>query len=156
MNLKCSKLALLMAIVMLFQLFGLVGVNADTGGNSFNFASSVNAKETVKTGEYASSAAQYQRLKQSLATEEIQSVIKTTEHGAERLMSRGFSPSEISALKLSPSKVLSQTDGASVYIKDIGSGKFNVIVEGENGVVTALKNIGQNSLDRLGKNYGWK
>ena len=111
---------------------------------------------TATTGEYASSAAQYQRLKQSLAKEEIQSVVKTTEHGAERLMSRGFTPSEISDLKLSPSKVMSQTDGASVYIKDIGNGKFNVIVESENGVVTALKNIGQNSLDRLSNNYGWK
>ena len=113
-------------------------------------------KGTRSTGEYASSSAQYQRLKQSLATEEIQSVVKTTEHGAERLMTRGFTPSDISDLKLSPSKIMTQTDGASVYIKDIGSGKFNVIVESENGVVTALKNIGQNSLDKLSKNYGWK
>ncbi|BAU27204.1 hypothetical protein DFP93_104295 [Aneurinibacillus soli] len=112
------------------------------------------AKE--KASEYASSAAQYQRLKGSLAKEEIQSVIKTTEHGAERLMSRGFSPSDISALKLSPSKVLTQSDGASVYIKDIGAGKFNVIVESENGVVTALKNISENSLNKLSRNYGWK
>ena len=113
------------------------------------------SKGAVKT-EIASSAAQYQRLKQSLATEEIQSVIKTTEHGAERLMTRGFSPSEISDLKLSPSKIMTQTDGASVYLRDVGAGKFNVIVESENGVVTALKNISQNSLDRLSKNYGWK
>ncbi len=106
--------------------------------------------------EYASSAAQYQRLKQSLATEEIQSVIKTTEHGAERLMSRGFTPSEISSLKLSPSRIMEQADGASVYIKEIRMSKFNVIVESDNGVVTALKNIGKKSLDRLSKNYGWK
>ncbi len=72
------------------------------------------------------------------------------------LMTRGFTPSDISDLKLSPSKIMTQTDGASVYIKDIGSGKFNVIVESENGVVTALKNIGKNSLDKLSKNYGWK
>ena len=107
-------------------------------------------------GEYASSAAQYQKLKDSLAKEEIQSVVDTTVHGAESLMSRGFTPSEISGVKLSPTNIMTQSDGASVYIKDIGNGKFNVIVEGDNGVVTALKNIGQNSLDRLGKNYGWK
>jgi hypothetical protein len=107
-------------------------------------------------GEYASSAAQYQRLKDSLAKEEIQSVIKTTDHGAERLMSRGFTPSEISDLKLSPSKVMTQSDGAGVYIKDVGAGNFNVIVESENGVVTALKNISEGSLNRLSKNYGWK
>lgn len=50
-------------------------------------------EEAAET-EYASSAAQYQRLKDSLAKQEIQSVIDTTEHGAERLMSRGFTPSE--------------------------------------------------------------
>ena len=106
--------------------------------------------------EIASSAAQYQRLKQSLAEEEIQSVIKTTDHGAKQLISRGFNPSEISDVRLSPNKVMTQTDGAKVYIKNIGEGKFNVIVESENGAVTALKNIGQNSIDRLSKNYGWK
>ncbi|GAC44189.1 hypothetical protein, partial [Paenibacillus popilliae] len=108
------------------------------------------------TGKYASNAAQYQKLKDSLAREEIQSVIKTTDHGAERLMVRGFTPSEISDLKLSPSKVMTQSDGAGVYIKEISAGKFNVIVESENGVVTALKNISENSLNRLSKNYEWK
>ena len=49
-----------------------------------------------------------------------------------------------------------QGDGAQVFIKNIGEGKYNVIVEGENGVVTALKNIGQNSLERLARNYTWE
>ena len=112
--------------------------------------------EAGNAEEYASSAAQYQRLKDSLSKEEIQSVIDTTQHGAERLMSRGFSPSEISDLKLSPDNIMTQSNGASVYIKNVTDDKFNVIVEGDNGVVTALKNISQKALDRLSNNYGWK
>ncbi len=105
--------------------------------------------------EYAESMAQYQRLKESLSQKEIQSLIKTTEHGAERLLARGFTSYDINDLKLSPSTIMTQSDGAKVYIKDVG-GKLNVIVESENGIVTALKNISPNSLSRLAKNYGWK
>ncbi|MCT4686379.1 MAG: hypothetical protein N4A55_03635 [Vallitalea sp.] len=111
---------------------------------------------TQERSNFAHNVAQYQKLKDSLAIEEIQSVVNTTKHGAERLQQRGFTPDDISALKLSPDKIMSQTDGAQVFIKNIGAGKFNVIVEGENGVVTALKNIGEKSLNRLSKNYGWK
>lgn len=49
-----------------------------------------------------------------------------------------------------------QADGANVFIKNIGDGKYNVIVEGENGVVTALKNISEKSLNKLAQNYGWE
>jgi hypothetical protein len=34
-------------------------------------------------------------------------------------------------------------------------GKFNVIVEGGRGVVTALKNVSEKSVARLSANYGW-
>jgi hypothetical protein len=108
------------------------------------------------SGEIATSVAQYQRLKESLAQEEIQSVVRTTEHGAVRLIERGFTPEEISDIKLSPDKIMSQADGASVFIKSISDGKYSVIVEGENGVVTALRNISEKSLNRLANNYGWE
>lgn len=106
--------------------------------------------------EIASSAAQYQRLKESLAIEEIQSVVSTTAHGATRLIQRGFSSQEISNLKLSPDKIMKQGDGANVFIKNLGDGKYNVIVEGETGVITALKNISEKSLERLANNYKWE
>lgn len=112
--------------------------------------------KTASTGEIAASAAQYQRLKESLAQEEIQSVVRTTEHGVTRLLQRGFTPAEISDLKLSPDMIKRQVDGANVFIKNIGDGKYNVIVEGENGVVTALKNISEKSLNKLAQNYGWE
>jgi hypothetical protein len=73
-----------------------------------------------------------------------------------RLLQRGFTPSEISDLKLSPDMIKRQADGANVFIKNIGDGKYNVIVEGENGVVTALKNISEKSLNKLAQNYGWE
>jgi hypothetical protein len=79
--------------------------------------------------------------------------VQATIHGAERLAERGFSAAEVALTKTG--QVLSQADGARVYIKAVGD-RFNVIVEGERGVVTALKNISQKSLDRLSRNYGWK
>lgn len=71
-------------------------------------------------------------------------------------MSRGFTPSDISNLKLNPSQIITQTDGVQVYIKDTGGCKYNVIVEGTNGVITALKDISLKSLEKLAQNYGWK
>ncbi|WP_165902209.1 DUF4258 domain-containing protein [Melghiribacillus thermohalophilus] len=107
------------------------------------------------TGNPAHNVAQYQKLKKQLALEEIQSVVKTTKHGAERLIERGFTPKDISELKLNPDIVKTQSDGAEVFIKQV-NGKYNVIVEGDNGVITALKNISKKSLDRLEKNYDWR
>ena len=54
------------------------------------------------------------------------------------------------------SNVKTQSDGAKVYIKEISPGKYNVIVEGDRGIITALKNISKKSLDRLTKNYNWR
>ena len=52
--------------------------------------------------------------------------------------------------------IKTQKDGAKVYIKEVSEGKFNVIVEGSSGIITALKGIGQKALDRLTKNYRWR
>jgi filamentous hemagglutinin len=112
--------------------------------------------KVASSGEIAASAAQYQRLKESLAQQEIQSVVRTTEHGVVRLLERGFTPEEISNIKLSPDKIMSQADGANVFIKSLSDGTYSVIVEGENGVVTALRNISEKSLNRLANNYGWE
>ena len=78
-----------------------------------------------------------------------------TQHGTQRLTERGFTPNDISLTK-STNIIKAQADGAKVYIKDIGGGRFNVIVEGDRGIITALKNISQKSLDRLSKNYKWR
>ena len=80
---------------------------------------------------------------------------KTTKHGEERLKERGFSNKDISDTK-STTNIKTQKDGAKVYIKEVSEGKFNVIVEGSSGIITALKGIGQKALDRLTKNYRWR
>jgi hypothetical protein len=49
-----------------------------------------------------------------------------------------------------------QADGAIVKIHEITAGRFNVVVEGEKGIITTFKNLSQKSIDRLAKNYGWK
>ena len=80
---------------------------------------------------------------------------KATKHGSERLKERGFSGNDISNAK-STSNVKTQSDGAKVYIKEVSPGKYNVIVEGDRGIITALKNISKKSLDRLTKKYNWR
>jgi RHS repeat-associated protein len=79
--------------------------------------------------------------------------LAATAHGAEQLAERGFSGSDIALTK--SGDVLTQSDGATVYLKEISSGRFNVIIEGQRGVVTALKNIPQGAVSRLAQNYGW-
>ncbi|MEB5480671.1 hypothetical protein P8825_13930 [Shouchella clausii] len=64
-------------------------------------------------GNPAHNAAQYQKLQKQLAVDEIQSVTNTTKHGAERLIERGFTPKDITDLKLRPDPdiIKTQSDG---------------------------------------------
>ena len=78
-----------------------------------------------------------------------------TKHGEERLKERGFTKEEIQNTK-NTTNIMTQKDGAKVYIKKVGDGKYNVIVEGARGIITALKNISENALNRLKRNYGWR
>jgi len=80
---------------------------------------------------------------------------QNTIHGDQRLKERGFTPEDVAVTKQTTT-IKTQTDGARVYIKEITPGRFNVIVEGANGVITAFKNIRQGALDRLTRNYGWR
>lgn len=68
---------------------------------------------------------------------------------------RGFTEAEIATAKAT-GRTLKQADGATVYVQKVSPDKFNVIVEGERGVVTALKNLDQKAVNNLAKNYGWK
>lgn len=79
---------------------------------------------------------------------------ESTVHGADRLASRGFTAEEVTLTKTG--RVLEQNDGATVYVKQISPDRYNVIVEGDRGVVTALKDIRKRAVDRLATNYGWK
>jgi hypothetical protein len=77
----------------------------------------------------------------------------TTIHGAEQLAARGFTEADISLTRTGTE--LMQEDGATVYLKEITPGRYNVLVEGERGVITALKNVPWDKVAKLASNYGW-
>jgi RHS repeat-associated protein len=77
-----------------------------------------------------------------------------TKHGDERIAGRKMSPEEIAQAKTG--KMMTQADGAKVFVKDVGNGKFNVVVEGDRGIITVLKSVDSKALANLAQNYGWK
>jgi hypothetical protein len=87
--------------------------------------------------------------------------LETTAHGAERIAgaaaTRGgiLGEAEIQAVRQG-GRLMTQADGATVRILENTPGRFNVVVEGQRGIITTFQNLSQNSLDRLGRNYGWK
>jgi hypothetical protein len=78
-----------------------------------------------------------------------------TAHGAERAADPSrLDPAAQSSVIANPTETYTQPDGAQVYVQQVGD-RYNVVVQGENGVVTNLKTISQNSLSRLARSYGW-
>ena len=41
-------------------------------------------------------------------------------------------------------------------MKKLASGRYNVVVEGEGGIVTVMKNKTAGEIRRLAENYGWR
>jgi hypothetical protein len=87
--------------------------------------------------------------------------LQTTAHGAQRVAgaaaTRGgvLSEAGIAAVRQG-GRVMTQADGATVRILQNEAGRFNVVIEGEGGkLITTFENLRQESLDRLGRNYGW-
>ena len=84
----------------------------------------------------------------------------TTAHGAERVAgaaaTRGgvLSPEQILNVRGS-GEVWSQADGATVRILQNGAGRYDVVVDGDRGLITTFSNLSQKSFDRLAGNYGW-
>ncbi|MBE2180291.1 MAG: hypothetical protein IAE97_07450 [Chthoniobacterales bacterium] len=87
--------------------------------------------------------------------------LQTTIHGAERIAgaaaTRGgvLSEAGVAAVRQG-GQVMTQADGATVRVLQNQTGRFNVVVEGERGIITTFENLSQKSLDRLSKSYGWK
>jgi RHS repeat-associated protein len=87
--------------------------------------------------------------------------LPSTAHGAERIAGAGatrggvLSETVINQTRQS-GRVMIQADGAKVYVHEVEPGRFNVVVWGERGLITTFERLSQKSLDRLGKNYGWK
>lgn len=77
----------------------------------------------------------------------------TSGHGAQRLAGCGFDDIEI-AIARSSSSVYEQGDGAMAHVARLGA-SYHVVVVGERGVVTGMKDVTEQGLGDLARNYGW-
>ncbi|HYT93730.1 MAG TPA: hypothetical protein VEL76_33735 [Gemmataceae bacterium] len=84
---------------------------------------------------------------------------KLTEHAKESLRRHGFNEpfALVDDVIDNATRTTTQADGATVYIQRSGGRgkKYNVVIEGEEGIVTGLRNLSKHELDNLGKNYGF-
>ncbi|MBA3782291.1 MAG: hypothetical protein H0X12_10640 [Nocardioides sp.] len=85
----------------------------------------------------------------------------TTAHGAERIAGAGATRGGVLAedeilLVRDAGQLLTQADGAAVRVLQNEAGRFNVVVDGERGLITSFSNLSQKSLERLGTRYGWE
>ncbi len=82
---------------------------------------------------------------------------RLTEHAIESTSRHGVSLEMIDNIMDNPSRTTTQDDGARVYIQR-GEGRarsYNLVVEGDDGIVTAMKGLSPSELKRLGKNNGF-
>jgi hypothetical protein len=91
----------------------------------------------------------------------VSTELAVTAHGATRIAGQGatrggtLTAEEIAVVR-AEGKLMTAENGASVRIMQNEAGRSSVVVEGERGVITTLKDISQKAVDRLSKNYGWK
>lgn len=78
----------------------------------------------------------------------------STAHGAERLAQRGFTPEDVARVR--DGQRYTQRDGATASVRETAERRYDVIVQGERGIVTALRNIRRSAVDRLARNCGWE
>jgi hypothetical protein len=81
--------------------------------------------------------------------------LQQTAHGLER----SLDPSRLSVAEqqnviANATQEFTQGESANVYVQQIGD-RYNVVVQGQNGVITNLKGVSGSSLNRLASNYGW-
>ncbi len=87
--------------------------------------------------------------------------LATTDHGASRIAGPtatrgGVLSAEAIAHVRETGRMMTQRDGAVVRILTRTTGRFDVVVEGERGIITTFANLSPRSLDRLARNYGWE
>lgn len=84
----------------------------------------------------------------------------TTTHGAERIAGAtatrgGVLDVRRILLVRGSGQLLTQADGASVRILKNEVGRFDVVIDGDRGLITTFSNLSEKSLDRLAARYGW-
>ncbi|MCI0457076.1 MAG: hypothetical protein L0Z62_08860 [Gemmataceae bacterium] len=82
-----------------------------------------------------------------------------TEHARESLPRHGFKEpfADVDEVIDHAIRTTQQSDGATVHIQRVGGRgkKYNVVIEGEEGIISGLRNLSKHELDNLGKNYGF-
>ena len=65
--------------------------------------------------------------------------------------------SEIDDVIDNATRITTQSDGATVYIQRVGRRRrtYNIVIVGDRGIVTGLREINPGELRRLGRNYGF-
>lgn len=53
-------------------------------------------------------------------------------------------------------QVMTQGDGATVRVLQNETDRFNVVIDGERGLITTFSNLSQKSMERLATRYGWE
>ena len=81
-----------------------------------------------------------------------------TEHAEESLIEHGLTLNEVDDIIENASRARTQSDGATVFIQSVGKKrkrKYNIVVLGDEGIVTGMKNLSPHELRNLGRNYGY-
>jgi filamentous hemagglutinin len=82
-----------------------------------------------------------------------------TEHAQESLLRHGFKePFDlVDDIIDSCTHQTTQRDGATVYIQRTRgrTRRYNIVIEGEEGIVTAMRNLKKPELDNLGRRHGF-
>jgi ABC-type sulfate transport system substrate-binding protein len=82
-----------------------------------------------------------------------------TEHAQQSLLRHGFQqPFDlVDNIIENYSRRTTQDDGATVYIQRVGgrTKRYNIVIEGTEGIVTGLLNLTPRELENLGRNYGF-
>jgi RHS repeat-associated protein len=81
---------------------------------------------------------------------------KSSLHGYARMGDRGsLSRTGIRLTKMFKTETRTAANGAKVFIREVG-GKYNVVVEGNQGYMTSYKTISASTLQKLATTFGWQ
>jgi filamentous hemagglutinin len=84
---------------------------------------------------------------------------RLTEHARESLMRHGFrEPFDVVDDIIDYAmRITTQTDGATVYIQRAGrrGRNYDIVVKGEDGIITSMLNLTRHKMNNLGRNYGF-
>ncbi|NWB29037.1 hypothetical protein [Pseudomonas gingeri] len=83
-----------------------------------------------------------------------------TDHAFESLIRHGFKNlQQVDDIVNNATHTITQLDGATVFVQKIGAGsksRYNLVVEGENGIVTGMRNFTKQEVTRMAHNQGWE